>query len=318
LVGIIAKEERAKAMRRGSPNAAMHDSANAMPLPPGMGGPAAPPAFVTPEQQANAAQMAQMTQMMQMQMQWMQQMMQMQGQQMPQGMMPPPGMMMPGMTQSMPSAGMMNMQQQQPPQIPRPASQGSLSANRTGLGARPPSQLAASGRAMSMLAPPVSSGQNWNNNHRASVAINNGNNSGRMSVLSQNMGGALTNNNKPLASPGPGYAPSLAPTERSTVGMPSRYRPVSIAPADEIADSNRKRASTITATSSTLGNNKSAAAVSVRAVPAAKAGGGDEEDEDAAWAEMKRKKESKKSLWRGKRATGRESALEGMFVPGIE
>ncbi|KPI46086.1 uncharacterized protein AB675_761 [Cyphellophora attinorum] len=121
LVGVIAGEEKARAMRRGSPNTQGNYD-----LPPSMQHPGLPrsqtmgPGGLTPGDHAQIQMSQQMTQMMQMQMQWMQQMQQIMGGQMmppgpgtpgggmpmmPPGMMPMPGMPMPGMPmpQSAPS-----------------------------------------------------------------------------------------------------------------------------------------------------------------------------------------------------------------------
>jgi len=201
LVGVIAGEERARAARRGTPNA-QGGFGNSMPqgmMPPTMG----MPPMLTPGDEAQIHMSQQMAQMMQMQMQWMQQMQAM----MASGMQPPPPMAPPHM--QMPGGGMLSpqmMQQQQqlgdgmlsPGQIPRPMSHSAPGS---------PSAIPNIGpRSMSMMmstAPPA-----W----------------GRQSTVPSMMSGAL----HPA-----GYAPSIAPSERSNVGMPSRYRPVYIPAIDE-------------------------------------------------------------------------------------
>lgn len=92
----------------------------------------------------------------------------------------------------------------------------------------------------------------------------------------------------------PGYAPSIAPSERSNIGLPGRYRPVSQA---VVADSpDKKRTSTMSGALGAGWENKPIP--TIRAVPRKEA---EEEDEEEAWAEMKRKKEKKKSIWKSKK-----------------
>jgi hypothetical protein len=286
LVGVIASEERARAMRRGSPNA----QTAGIPRPYSMAnmgqmGGGAPPGMSQQPSPGELAQMQinqQMTEMMQVQVQMMQQMMQMQGQQgqINPGLMPPPGQFLnPG---------------------GRPMSTASSYNNMAGQDQR----------TLSLLDPATMS--RWNLNRPASV--------------------------HPDATGRPGtphdvhvYAPSIAPSERSNVGMASRYRPVSTIGQDP----HMARSSTFTSTlkpwnnenqrsgsmtppaSSQASNRKSTsmATVTVRAVgaqgrhsPAARAG--DDEDEDEGWADMKKKREKKKSSWKMKKET---SALGDLF-----
>lgn len=79
LVGVIANEERQRAMRRGSPNTQAMQSTSGVPRPYSMM-PQIPTAVQpTMGEQASINLSQEMTKMMQMQMQWMQQMMQLQG-----------------------------------------------------------------------------------------------------------------------------------------------------------------------------------------------------------------------------------------------
>ncbi|KAK5173686.1 uncharacterized protein LTR77_002367 [Saxophila tyrrhenica] len=221
LVGIIAGEERAKAARRGSPNPATGAFPGAganpgmgmgrsmtmgnlqppqtympsggmmpqMPMMPGM--PPMPPMPMMPS--TPDPQQEQMKQFMQMQMQFMQNMMEMQSRQL--GQTPPPqtpspdflGVPMQGSRQSMMS--------QAGPGTPSIRSQA------------PPYQ----GRAMTMTHLPT----RWDVPPGAQRP-----NSAMPTTY------APSGMNVPGAGPGPGYAPSIAPSERSNVGMPSRYRPV--------------------------------------------------------------------------------------------
>jgi len=199
LVGVIAGEERARAARRGTPNA-QGGFGNSMPqgMMPSMMG---MPPMLTPGDEAQIHMSQQMAQMMQMQMQWMQQMQTM----MASGMQPPmapPHMQMAG--GGMLSPQMMQQQQQMgngmlsPGQIPRPMSHSAPGS---------PSAIPNIGpRSMSLMTPTAPPA--W----------------GRQSAVPSMMSGAL----QPQ-----GYAPSIAPSERSNVGMPSRYRPVYIPAIDE-------------------------------------------------------------------------------------
>ncbi|KAL2416413.1 hypothetical protein ABEF95_004012 [Exophiala dermatitidis] len=257
LVGVIAGEERARAARRGSPNASGTYDAPGMPPHPGMlprsqtastmsimGYPGVMPGMPAPMSAGEQAQLQmsqQMSQMMQMQMQWMQQM-----QQMMVGPMPA----QPGMP---PAFG------QQRPQ----------SVHMQNPGAPPLAQ-----RTMSALNPGMAS---WNPNSPfiPSININGGN-----------------------------YAPSIAPSERSNIGLASRYRPVSVAPEPE--GSSTRRASTFT--SSTFrpwsqadnaprtpmhGAKPSVNAIGRRSPLANQ----EDEDDEEGWAEMKKKKEKKQKNW---------------------
>lgn len=275
LVGVIATEERARAMRRGSPNA----QAAGIPRPYSMAnmgqmGGAPPGMQPSPGEMAQMQINQQMTEMMQVQVQMMQQMMQMQGQQgqINPGLMPPGLFVNPG---------------------GRPISTASSYNNMAGQDQR----------TLSLLDPAAMS--RWNLNRPASV--------------------------HPDATGRPGtpqgvhvYAPSIAPSERSNVGMASRYRPVSTVGQDP----QLPRSSTFTSTlkpwnnenqrsvsmtppgSSQASNRKSTsmATVTVRSIstqgrhsPAARAP--DYDDDDEGWADMKKKREKKKSSWKMKKET---------------
>jgi hypothetical protein len=125
----------------------------------------------------------------------------------------------------------------------------------------------------------------------------------------------------------PGYAPSIAPSERSNIGMASRYRPVSTVPQDFKP---MERASTFTASTVRPWNNEnlrpstndlsakpppaerklaSMATVTVRPVGAPEqaapvnkngASGMSDDDDDEAWAMMAKQRNEKKSAWKTK------------------
>lgn len=302
LVGVIAGEERARAMRRGSPN-----PSGSYDMPPGMmrsqtmgnipmvAAPGMVPGMapgmalpLSPADQAQIQMSQQMTQMMQMQMQWMQQMSQMvqqgQGQTTPPQ---PPIMQQPGVSAATPGLLAPPGQTQRPVSMPMPE-----------VGSPRPGQ-----RTMSSLTPGMAP---WN--RPPSFALT---------------------TQAPVPGNGPGYTPSIAPSERSTVGLARRYRPVSIAPADG-AHSTSKRSSTFTSATvqpswmnGMAGRRSPGVLSSIRSVgdqsspdktPNARAAAEDDDDEQG-WAEMKKKKDKKKSTWKMKRAQTQGPGLEDLY-PG--
>lgn len=281
LVGVIAGEERARAARRGSPNT---QGSYSSPLPPGMSQmqmgtlPGMPP-MMSPGEQATVQMSEQMSQMMQMQMQWMQQMQQMMAGGIPSGPQMPFAFP-PQQQQMMMNAGMVT----PPGNTQRPASTGPPFAPAT------PAGMQEKQRAMTMMGPTSAAG--W---HPGSP--------NRNSVVPSMMSGAL-------GGPGLGYTPSIAPSERSNIGMPSRYRPVSIAPADERVQRTASQPSSSTSGMIQLGvsgqNSRLAtpgdeqSQPSLRPVsqtPPRKSTASDDDDEEG-WAEMKKRREKKKSMWR--------------------
>lgn len=124
-----------------------------------------------------------------------------------------------------------------------------------------------------------------------------------------------------------GYAPSIAPSERSNVGMASRYRPVSTIGLELPVN----RSSTFTASSKPWNNENqrppsfapspnqaadrkstSVATVTVRPVNThaqesaagkSNTGGASDDEEGEGWAEMMKKREKKKSGWKLKKGT---------------
>lgn len=277
LVGVIAGEERARAMRRGSPNAQGNYNS---PLPqviaqmpmgmlPGM----IPTQTMSPGEEAQVQMSQQMTQMMHMQMQWMQQMQQMVagGMQGPQPGLPPQFFPPQQQQQMAMSNGFLS----PPGQMSRPTSMGSHSTP-----GAPALTQKGQQRAMSMMGPSISSP--WPPNEGV-----------RLTAPSM-MSGALDNQ---------GYTPSIAPSERSNVGMPSRYRPVSIAPNDE-APRSISRASTFTSNAMLLGGDRRSGLLSTT-IPVQsslkKGTAASDDDDEEGWEQMKQKREKKKSSWRSKR-----------------
>ena len=242
LVGVIANEERSRAMRRGSPN-----PQGEYPGMPGMsiglgyaGGSRTPGGQPFPtDPAAMQAQMAAMQLQLQQSMEMQFQFFQMMAGQAP-GMVPPQGMQ-PGM---MPPQGMQ-------PGMMMP--QGMPAQNRTST---------------------MGSGMGFNGFPSGPRSVVGG--SQRHTVMA--VGGAT----------GAGYAPSIAPSERSNVGMPDRYRPVSSLPAMNGADTGSLRMGGL--------NSMKTPVVHVQIAEAEK-----EEDEEVAWEEMRKQKEKKKSIWRMKK-----------------
>ncbi|KAL8820508.1 MAG: hypothetical protein Q9223_001278 [Gallowayella weberi] len=290
LVGVIAGEERARAMRRGSPNAQGNYNS---PLPQGMSQmpgltPGLPP-MMSPGDEAQIQMSQQMTQMMQMQMQWMQQMQQM----MANGMQPP--QMPPGMPPGMAPGMLPGMAPMPPPHGQQPMNSNFLSPQ--GQMLRPMSHSAPSSpalvqqqqqqqqqRAMSMMSPNL--GPQW---------------PPRKSAAPSMMSGAM----------GPqGYAPSIAPSERSNIGQPSRYRPVSIAPIEEHSRPGSRSSNNLLQPSdrkSGVSSSGKTSPVPPRKIPS-------DDDDDEGWEEMKKKREMKASTWRHKKNYGTD--FGELYYPG--
>lgn len=290
LVGVIAGEERARAMRRGSPNAQGNYGS---PLPPGMpqtqgpmlpGGMPMPMPMVSPGDEAQIHMSHQMAQMMQMQMQWMHQM-----QQMVAG-----GVQGPGTEQQAPFSAtqqhpFMNNGFLAPPnQMARPMSMSSNLASAVPISAQQPQQ-----RAMSMMGPSTSS--QW----APSGTV-------RLTAPSM-MSGALGSQ---------GYTPSIAPSERSNVGMPSRYRPVSIAPIGEVPRPSSRASISASGSLQVGSNGHGVSSTTARpAHPMENQGPTvpDDDDDEEGWVEMKKEREKKKTSWRTKRKD--EHGLQDVYYP---
>jgi hypothetical protein len=284
-------------MRRGSPN-----PSGSYDMPPGMmrsqtmgnipmgHSPGMVPGMALPLTAGDQAQIQmsqQMNQMMQMQMQWMQQMSQMvqqgQGHTMP----PPPPQFMQPAGASPGSPGLLA----PPGQIPRPMSMPMPEIGSPRLGQR----------TMSSLTPGMAP---WNRPPSFAPTVQ-------------------------VSAPGggPGYTPSIAPSERSNVGLASRYRPVSIAPADVVHPAS-KRSSTFTSgtvqpswTNSVAGRRSPGALSTIRSIGGQSSTDSkqnvkavpDDDDDDQGWAEMKKKRDKKKSTWKMKRAQTQGAGLENLY-----
>lgn len=108
---------------------------------------------------------------------------------------------------------------------------------------------------------------------------------------------------------GMGYAPSIAPSERSNVGLPGRYRPVSQAPSAllPVSDNHRRTNTMSGALSNRWDESKAKPTINV----VSRAGGASDDDEEEGWEAMKAKREKKRSLWKNKK--GLSSDLRTMI-----
>lgn len=277
LVGVIASEERSRALRRGSPHIDAH---NPVPgavgydpvggIPPHMmyQNQAGPPQLAPgdPAQFQMTQQMQQMQQFMQMQMQLMQMMAQ--NGNLPQG---PHGNMA---AQSMGNLSAMNGMPGMPPTLGVPGFHGmggpegglrhSYMGNDSMLDL-PPARGDAQMRTMSMVQP---SSASW-------------------IQLPQNPGFAPSIRIQ-------GYAPSIAPSERSNVGLPGRYRPVSHVPPPMPTIPGHLRQ--VSAMSGSLQPN----------IQTSKSASASDDDDEEGWEAMKAKREKKKTGWRSKKSLGDE------------
>ena len=302
LVSVIAGEEKARALRRGSPMnqsgygfGAPADPGFGSPLNPGFGNFAPGPAFISSTRQSFGAlpnmnmtgisvpplpaglpppisvadqaqiQMSQqMTEMMRTQIQWMQQMMQYQGMQ------GAPNVPQP--IQQQPTLNVI------PPPIhgSRPASISGMSMS-SNSGVQPMHQ-----RSVSMLDPGMAFPNQPPNNSQPFQYIP----------------------SFRLQAPNQPYAPSIAPSERSNVGLPSRYRPVSTGSSSAIEkDKGPPRASTFTSGMLKDWDTRKDSPPIGKAEAKPTSGGkpSDDDDDDEGWEEMKRKREKTKSKWKFKK-----------------
>ena len=319
LVGVIATEERAKALRRGSPNArGTYDPTPAMQLPheiqeqqmmqqmmhqPPMNHYQQPQQMQRPQpnsQQMTGSEQAQvqvanqMTQMMQMQMQWMQMMMQQNGGQMPNNMQMPSALQIPP---GMPASNGM-----QTPQLPQ-QNFGQPNFLNTDPMARPTS---------------TASAQNIGNHQRGISNASRGPSPQHLSS-SQSVYG--------MQGPGPGYTPSIAPSERSTVGQPSRYRPVTPG-ANQNRESRTSSVSQNTVQPSALRGKRSQSRLrneasngapkpTIKAVEKPKHAVHDDDDDDAGWAEMQRQRQARKGRWKQSKPQSTVPGSDGSGLEGL-
>lgn len=259
LIGVIAHEERTRAMRRGSPHL---DGPGPMPgaagFDPVAGIPAnmmyQPSPMLTPGDQAQIQMTQQMQQFMQMQMQFMHMVAGQNG--------TPP--VMPGANLTSPSVGNLSTMGGLSPGFRGPEMRHSFVGGNDSMLDLPYSRGDAQMRTMSMVQP---SSASW-------------------IQPAQPAGYAPS-----IRIQGGGYAPSIAPSERSNIGLPGRYRPVSHVPPPAPTGHLRK--------STTMSGAISGPSISVT-----KSGDASDEDDEEGWEAMKAKREKKKSLWRSKKSVG--------------
>lgn len=93
---------------------------------------------------------------------------------------------------------------------------------------------------------------------------------------------------------GTAYAPSLAPSERSRIGLPGRYRPVSMAPPQ---DGHLPRASTMSGGPHGFPDKQSGRRV-------LQSSSNSDDDDELGWASMKAKRDNRKLAWKTQRGVG--------------
>lgn len=292
LINVIANEERARAMRRGSPNTqAMHQQMGGIPRPYSMMAQHPQPQLSpSATEQAQIELSQQMSQMMQMQMQWMQSMFQMQG--MPPG--TPPPMMGGGVMPGAPIG---------PPSMAGVPMAGPPSATGGNLNMRPSSMPLAAGN------PP-----NFDSRTLSMIDPN---------IAMRRTGSPMPNLSGGSLRPNTSYAPSITPSERSNTGLASRYRPVSVMQGESDhyvssplnrpwGDENQPTHLSPAQAHAQIPKSSSLATATMRPVSRISQVGpsgrqpqprSDDEDDDEAWADMVKKRDKKKSSWKSKRAT---------------
>lgn len=280
LVGVIANEERARSLRRGSPQVPPMEGYQGSPgmgpsggfdpvhgIPPQMMYPQAMAMqnMMSPGEQAQVQLTQQMSQFLQMQMQFMQMMAnnnnsssldppRSAGHTNSQSLGQMPGMSGLGMT----GMGMNGMDL-------NPGTRSSYLDLPTTGSMRPDMH----GRTMSMVQP---SSASWLQQPQAGYA------------------GSIR---------GQGYAPSIAPSERSNIGLPGRYRPVSHIPAASTTTPEPNRKSYMSGALGNSGENQTPKADDRSSFRKSTTKEDEEEDEEEGWAAMKAKRDQrKKSTWR--------------------
>lgn len=127
-----------------------------------------------------------------------------------------------------------------------------------------------------------------------------------MSMIQPNTSSAYLNSGYgPPHGQGAGYTPSIAPSERSNVGLPGRYRPVSQASGSVVGQPMHQRPASMSGelSLSQTDDSKSRSTIkaAIRGIGKGKAKAEPEEDDDEGWQAMRAKREQKKSRWRRKK-----------------
>ncbi|KAK7739921.1 hypothetical protein SLS53_005514 [Cytospora paraplurivora] len=273
LVGVIANEEKARALRRGSPQVAQMDGYQGQgPFDPIQGIPQhmmypPPQPVLSPGEQAQIQLNQQMSQFMQMQMQFMQ------------------------MMATNNNNNSNNNVGNGPPRSAGHAGSNSVNSvpGINHLGVPDPNQAMHG----SFLGPPTFGGDM----HGRTMSMVQPSSASWLQPPQPGYAGSI--HHQPQ---GNGYASSIAPSERSNVGLPGRYRPVSHIPsAPETTPGHIRQSSTmsgalspysesqtITAGSRSPGKRSTASSTRVD----------DDDDDEEGWAAMKAKREQRKSTWR--------------------
>ncbi|KAK6334153.1 hypothetical protein TWF696_002655 [Orbilia brochopaga] len=262
LIGNIVRDEELRAARKGGAQQAPFYNEAVLSTPSLLSSNPMSPPIQTPSETVSLQMASQMTQMMQLQMQWMQQMSQ--------------------MNQTQQQQHLMAMQQMMP-------------------GMNPLAMMSAGN-----LAAPMAPGQ------RAMSMVDNGSvpqippGPGMMPAqipgagLSPGYAGSVYGHSRSSTLPTymqPGYTPSIAPSERSNIGQPSRYRPVTYqAGSGNSSIGGGGRSNTLT--SAVPGTGLKASVTK------------DDSDDEDGWAELGKKKKEKQENWRRKKETGLRTVLK--------
>lgn len=282
LVGVIANEERSRAMRRGSPQVAQMDSYQGMPqagsggfdpvhgIPQQMMYPQQAMPMLSPNEQAQLQLNQQMSQFMQMQMQFMQ-MMATNNNNVANG---PPR-----------SAGHMGSNSMGTVQ--------GMNGPGAGMGMPMGMDMNAGARGSYLEMPMMD--QSMGDMHGRTMSMVQPSSSSWLQPPQPGYAGSIRQQ-------GNGYTPSIAPSERSNVGLPGRYRPVSQMPPGPGTPDHTRKSSMMGSTLSPYSDSQTLKPddrASPKKSEAAKPAGDEADDDDEeGWAAMKAKRDKKKSSWK--------------------
>ncbi|POS78028.1 hypothetical protein DHEL01_v203576 [Diaporthe helianthi] len=291
LVGVIANEERSRAMRRGSPQVAQMDHYQGMQqagpggfdpmqgIPQQMMYPQQPPMpMLSPNEQAQLQLNQQMSQFMQMQMQFMQ--------------------MMAGNNNN----GNNNFGNG-PPRTAGHMGTNSMGAVQgvggPGMGIGMPMGMDMNGGPRGSYLETPMMDQSMGEMHGRTMSMVQPSSSSWLQAPQPGYAGSIRQQTN-------GYTPSIAPSERSNVGLPGRYRPVSQMPSPGpaiITPDHTRQSSMMASTLSPFGDSQTLRPVganSPKKSDASKSSASEDADDDdeEGWAAMKAKRDKKKSSWK--------------------
>ncbi|KAJ2903176.1 hypothetical protein MKZ38_010308 [Zalerion maritima] len=98
------------------------------------------------------------------------------------------------------------------------------------------------------------------------------------------------------------YAASIAPSERSNIGLPGRYRPVSHLPPPDPMQQQRR----VSTMSGALGIPTPPPGASTSPKPSGRPSNEEDDDDEQGWEQMRAKRERRKTLWKSKKSFGAE------------